>query len=49
MLFRLSILAIEWLSACLGLDMRHGLKSTETPASRTLSHLLCPGILPSEH
>ncbi len=74
------ILAIEWLSACQGLDMRHGLKSTEmleqarkllrdrvshydqdrffAPdieaasdllASRTLSHLLCSGILPSQH
>ncbi|QNI04263.1 histidine ammonia-lyase [Halomonas sp. SH5A2] len=74
------IVAIEWLSACQGLDMRQGLKSTETLeqarkllrdrvshydqdrffapdieaasdllASRTLSHLFCPGILPSEH
>jgi len=74
------ILAIEWLSACQGLDMRRGLKTTEpleqakqllrehvthydqdrffAPdieaasdllAARTLSHLLRPGTLPSQH
>ncbi|MCL7930589.1 histidine ammonia-lyase [Halomonas llamarensis] len=74
------ILAIEWLSACQGLDMRHGL-TTSAPleqakqllrehvthyeqdrffapdieaasdllAARTLSHLLRPGTLPSQH
>ncbi|PCF94615.1 histidine ammonia-lyase [Vreelandella nigrificans] len=74
------ILAIEWLCACQGLDMRHGLKTTQqleqakqllrdrvthyeqdrffAPdieaasnliASRTLSPLLRPGTLPSQH
>ena len=74
------ILAIEWLCACQGLDMRHDLQTTQqleqakqllrehvthyeqdrffAPdieaassllAARTLSHLLRPGTLPSQH
>ncbi|MDX1356934.1 MAG: histidine ammonia-lyase [Halomonas venusta] len=74
------ILAIEWLCACQGLDMRHDLKTTQqleqakqllrehvthyeqdrffAPdieaassllSARTLSHLLRPGTLPSQH